>query len=525
MSVFKNIMRFLAIGALIVAGATSCLEKYPGDAIPESKAMKTLSDAEQSLIGIYASFKSSALYSGYLTYLPDIQADLAYAVEGFSNVHGDIWQWNIRTTNAEVESVYASLYSVIGNCNFFLDRVGALRASLVDDDEIEALDSWTGEVYCARALAYSELIKCFCAAYPLTAPASSSDAKPDDAKAEQLPGIVIRDSYYKTETARRASLKASWDFVLGDLEKAETMIDEEGDAFNSVWLTRAAAHALHARVALYMGNWEDAVKYSTMVLENDNTTFRLANANQTYTTDANGNALSYYDFLWSNDSSYEVIWKIGFTTTSYGGALGSIFLNFNVDYTYFYPDYVPASWVLNLYDSGDLRYNAIFSTQRTGYAHGLSWPLLVKYYGNRSFISEARIYHVNMPKVLRLSEQYLIRAEAYCHQKNFSAAQEDLVTLRKARYSSGGNISLGESSWLDRISDERVRELYMEGFRLNDLKRWGRGFERKAQSNSLEQGSTLKIEAGDYRFVWPIPNHEIESPGTELEQNPGYEGL
>lgn len=520
MKIFNNILRNLAVVAAVLAGTQSCLEKYPGDAILEDDAMLTISDAEQSLIGIYASFKSSALYSGYLTYLPDLQADLVYAVEGFSNTHGDIWQWNIRTTNAEVEEVYAALYTIIGECNFFLDKVPALRASLVDDDEIDALDSWTGEVYCARALAYSELVKCYCQAYPLTGPASEPASVSDDARAAELPGVVLRLSYYEDQIARRSSLKDSYDQILSDLEKAETMIDEDDDNYNSVWLTRAAAHALHARVALNMGKWDEAIEHSSEVL--DGGVFKLASANTVYTTDSKGNAVSYYDFLWQNDSSFEIIWKIGFTETSYGGALGRIFLNYTTDYRYFYPDYVPATWAINLYGSGDLRAGAFFSTAQTGYAHGLTWPLLVKYYGNRTFIA-SQIYHVNMPKVFRLSEQYLIRAEAYCHKSDWAAASKDLVTLRKERFSAGGgNISVTANNWLDQISDERVRELYMEGFRLNDLKRWGRGFERRSQTNSLEQGSTLKVEAGDYRFVWPIPNHEIESPGTDLEQNPGY---
>ena len=514
MKIYKKLIYFVAAATTLVT-AQGCLEKYPGDALPEWKAMKTISDAEQSLTGIYSSFKSSALYSGYLTYLPDIQADLAYAVDGFSNVHGDIWQWNIRTTNEEVESVYAALYTIIGNCNFFLDKVDALRASLQNDEDIEYLDSWTGEVYCARALAYSELVKCYCQAYPLTGDASDPASVGDDAKAAELPGVILRLKYYGEQVAERATLKESYEQIVSDLEKAETMINEDDDAYNNVWLSRAAAHAIHARVALYMGHWDEAIKHSSEVI--DSGTFRLASANTAYSGD-----VTYYDYLWQYDSSFEVIWKIGFTNTSYGGALGQIFLNFNNDYTYYYPDYVPASWVLNLYGSGDLRYDAYFASQRTGYAHGLTWPLLVKYYGNRNMI-QSQIYHVNMPKVLRLSEQYLIRAEAYCHKSDFAGARNDLTALRKERFTAGGgNISIAANNWLDVISDERVRELYMEGFRLNDLKRWGRGFERKSQSHSLAQGSTLKVEVGDYRFVWPIPNHEIESPGTNLEQNPGY---
>ena len=59
----------------------------------------------------------------------------------------------------------------------------------------------------------------------------------------------------------------------------------------------------------------------------------------------------------------------------------------------------------------------------------------------------------------------------------------------------------------------------MEGFRLQDLKRWHKGFERKPQEQSLTNGSSLKIEADDVRFVWPIPKHELQSPGSQIQPN------
>lgn len=124
-----------------------------------------------------------------------------------------------------------------------------------------------------------------------------------------------------------------------------------------------------------------------------------------------------------------------------------------------------------------------------------------------------------MPKPLRMAEQYLIRAEAYCNNGEYGKASADLTTLRQSRYSSGGNISVTAENWLQTISDERVRELYMEGFRLHDLKRWGRGFERTPQTSSLAEGSTLKVSADDPLFVWPIPQHELESPGADILPN------
>lgn len=53
---------------------------------------------------------------------------------------------------------------------------------------------------------------------------------------------------------------------------------------------------------------------------------------------------------------------------------------------------------------------------------------------------------------------------------------------------------MSKDNAMDIIEQERVKELYMEGFRLNDLKRWHKGFERKPQDQSLSNGSSLKVE-------------------------------
>ena len=122
----KNINNIHCKVAAVIAVAllaTACLEKLPGDSIPEEKGMKTFADAEQTLTGIYSAYMSGALYSGLLTLLPDIQADLVYAVQGNSNTYGTHWLWDIRSTNAEIEAVYGALYKVIGRCNGSVARI------------------------------------------------------------------------------------------------------------------------------------------------------------------------------------------------------------------------------------------------------------------------------------------------------------------------------------------------------------------------------------------------------------------
>lgn len=506
-----NIAKTTVLAVLIAGTATSCLEKYPASYIPVADSMKTFEDAEQHIIGIYASLKSANLYSGSLTLLPDIQADLVMATLQNNNPYPGIWEWDIHSTDANIEAVYGALYSVIGNCNFFLDKVGDVIAGETDEDNLELLDTYTGEAYAIRALCYSELIKCFCEAY-------------DPDRADSQLGVVLRTKYFESEPVKRASLKASYEQVLADLARAEELLDDgnddhtsEDDVADSYYITLAAVYAIHARVALNMQDWGNAITYSTYVIENE--AFSLNGTAEV------ASGVTEFDYLWMYDGGPEVIWRIGFTATSYGGALGTVFLNYTRDMTYFYPDYVPAQWVVDLYSASDVRYLAYLADESytgisVGYSFDIPVPLVVKYYGNRNFTSTYYLYHVCMPKPLRLAEQYLIRAEAYCRADapDFGKASQDLTTLSRAR--GAGSVSVSSSNWNETISDERVRELFMEGFRLNDLKRWGMGFERTPNSYTQTTGNDLKVEAGDALFVWPIPQHEIEAPGSEITGNP-----
>lgn len=240
------------------------MDKFPDDAVEQHKAITNIDQADEAVIGIYSTFMNSALYSGYLTLLPDIQSDLVYAVNGYSNQHGAVWRWDIQPTDTEIEAVYATLYEVIGNCNFFLDNAKKLEVTLTNDDDLDYLERLCGEAYFARALAYSELIKLYCVDY-----------KSDEEAKNEL-GVVITDSYYGEKNITRASLYDSYQFVIADIERAakllalgedyDTAVD--GELFNaSQYFNEYTAYALRARIALYMRNWDDAIKYSTKIIE------------------------------------------------------------------------------------------------------------------------------------------------------------------------------------------------------------------------------------------------------------------
>ena len=79
------------------------------------------------------------------------------------------------------------------------------------------------------------------------------------------------------------------------------------------------------------------------------------------------------------------------------------------------------------------------------------------------------------PFVLRLSEMYLIRAEAACHDGDTDTAVSDIAALEaRARGVKASDINVTFSGIDDLdgiIRRERVKELFLEGHRLIDLTR------------------------------------------------------
>ena len=503
------------LGVAAMLFSTSCLDKDPTHAILADQSITTVEEANQAVMGIYSDFMSRYLYSGNLTLLPDIQSDLVYAVNGYSNTYGDIWRWNINPTNADIEAVYGSLYKVIGDCNFFFEQVAKWENDIVDDDAYEKLEAYKGEVYFARALAYSELIKCFCKAY-------------DPATAKDELGVVLVSSYSNPGEMKRASLYDSYQFVLNDLAKAyDYMEPEEGttlvasDYYDSPYFNEFTVQALMARVYLYMQDWDNAIKYSSKLIDSD--LYLLSSATTVYTND-----MSYYDYMWKYDASTETIWKVGFLPTSYGGKLGQVFLNF--DEISYRPDYVPGQAALNTYEGNDLRYASFFQDMPTGYSHGLVWPLLMKYYGNMEFVSNYRIYHVNMPKVFRLSEQYLIRAEA--NLEKGGDTQTTLDDVNEIRRRAGipewtlENIQTAENGQPKDIhkiiEEERMLEFAWEGLRRFDVFRWRHTLDRKYPGgHTLRQGDRyLEIPYNSPSVCEYIPQAQYDAYPYDLGQNP-----
>ncbi|HSF54000.1 MAG TPA: RagB/SusD family nutrient uptake outer membrane protein, partial [Algoriphagus sp.] len=118
---------------------------------------------------------------------------------------------------------------------------------------------------------------------------------------------------------------------------------------------------------------------------------------------------------------------------------------------------------------------------------------------------------------MRLSETYLLRAEAYFHKGDLANAAADLNTVRRR----ANAYQIGASDvTLDFILDERARELIIEEPRRRTLVRLNKLYERTKLYNARS-----KTTIQPYHELWPIPQAFIDANNlVEIPQNPGYPG-
>ena len=121
--------------------------------------------------------------------------------------------------------------------------------------------------------------------------------------------------------------------------------------------------------------------------------------------------------------------------------------------------------------------------------------------------------------VLRLGEQYLVRAEARAQLNKINEAKSDLNAIR-TRAGLPNTTAMDQSSLLAAILDERRHELFCEwGHRWFDLKR--RGQVDAVMSVITPLKSNGAIQWRSYQQYYPITQGELDK-APNLTQTPGY---
>ena len=498
----KKIIIISAMSAIV--GLTACdMDKLPYDNIETSKSLETVADCKAYRNDLYADFRN-ILYD-FLG--QEIAADGFNPVIGYTNTYGGDYRW--ETEASGTAGRWSDNYYTIANANLMIERIPGLINGATEAEKKD-MQLYLGEAYFSRALAYYELTLRYC-----------KDYEPSSASSDMGVPIVLKyaPSSIASTYPGRSSMEDVYKQIVSDLNEAAKLITVEGKPCYA-YITQDGVKAFKARLALQMHDWNTAISAATDLINSKKYTLISDSAK--------------YADMWLNDNGEETIWQIAQSMTEHPATSspGSyLYVEVGDKDNTCKPDYVPESGIIKAFDqANDIRFASYF-TKRT-VSSGIGYVdlfIVTKYPGNPTLYDGKSNYH-NMQKVYRISEMYLIAAEAYAQNGNSKEASSMLNGLRTARIANWTAKEYSGSTLLSEIQTERWKELFCEGYRMTDLKRWNMDMRRTPAQNSsyivlpgAANGENMVKEAGNFRFVWPIPQAEIDAnPQMKNQQNPGY---
>jgi len=299
--------------------------------------------------------------------------------------------------------------------------------------------------------------------------------------------LALTTDYLTNMKASRTKQPQVYEQLLSDLRSAQALLPDQYATTERVRPNRAAATALLARVLLYNQAWADAETESSKVI-----------ADPKYSLPSNLGQV----FL---KNSSEAIWQLMPVAANINTREGQNFVLVSV------PVNVALSRQLALnFETGDKRrldwVGSISTAGQTYY-----FPYKYKIRTGASPLSEYSM-------VLRLAEQYLIRAEARAKQGKIALAVGDINVIRERAgltLLKADDPGLSTAALTGKIQQERRFELFSEyGHRWMDLKRTG------SIDSVMVKMKGANWNPGD--ALYPIPLSEISSNTNLLPQNPGY---
>lgn len=314
--------------------------------------------------------------------------------------------------------------------------------------------------------------------------------------------LVTTTDYTINSSLARTPRSQVYDNIIADLKDAESLLNydyvdasDTATSLDHIRPNKAAATALLARVYLFARRYPEAEMASADLL-GDTRYSLVQDLNQVFLK-----------------NSQEAIWQLGIPTpASYN----------TVDANYFILQAAPnptssvnavtiSTWLTSSFEAGDVRRTAWIGSVSAG---GTDYYFPYKYKNISANITEYTM-------MLRLSEQYLIHAEALVRQnKDLEQAVNDINNVRH-RAGLGDYMGLHDNadSLLAAILHERRVELFTEwGHRWFDLIRTGNINAIMDTITPLKGGAAWRPEWA----LYPIPLSEMQID-FNLTQNPGYE--
>lgn len=308
--------------------------------------------------------------------------------------------------------------------------------------------------------------------------------------------IVTTTNYKVNSLLPRNNKDSVYLQIIADLEEAQALLSADyldkslmTSTSERVRPTKGAATALLSRILLFSGNYVNAEKQATDLISNT----------ALYDTVTLSNT-----FLKNNK---EAIWQFQPVQTGENTADAVFYTLPSTGPDFIHPIYINRL-LINTFEKGDKRKQIWIDSVHTD--NGIFYfPYKYKIAAYNAPITE---YNT----ILRLSEQYLIRAEAKARQGKTEASLADLNLIRH-KAGLKDTITTNQPNLLNAILKERQTELFTEwGHRWMDLKR-SDNLDTVMTVAAAEKGGSWKNE---YK-LYPISLLELKS-NPNLKQTPGY---
>jgi hypothetical protein len=436
----------------------------PKTSLVNKVIFSTNEQATATIGGIYAGMRASGYASGAFNSVSSVAAMSADELTNYFAVYAPFYENQLTPLSSNLQGLYSDSYKYIYTANSILE---GLSTSTGVTPPVKA--QLEGEAYFLRAFNFFYLVNMF----------------------GDVP-LLLGTDYQINQSLKRVSTAGVYQQIISDLTLAESLLAETYPTNARIRANKTVAQAMLARTYLYMKEWANAEKYASIVI-GKSSIYNLVN----------------YDAVFLSNSQ-EAIWQLE-PTPGANATDGATFIpsSFTV---------VPNAIVLNNnfvlsgFDANDKRKENWIKNYTVG-SNTYYYPFKYKIRTATTATEQST--------VLRLSEQYLIRAEARINQGNTQTGLADLNIVRQRSLPNGTNANtvaplvliLSKADALIAVEKERRSELFCE---------WGhRWFDLKRLDRADVVLSVVKPAWQSTDVLYPIPQLEMNN-NPRITQNPGY---
>ncbi|MBZ9731113.1 RagB/SusD family nutrient uptake outer membrane protein [Salegentibacter sp. JZCK2] len=467
MKINKSIIRTFIL--LLLSFHFSCEDVVsidaPTDKLVRAEVFSNDETAISAMDGIYNELHQAEFSSGSrssVTVLAGLSSDNVQYLNSGNITMMEFQDHEIAPTNSGNLELWTSAYNIIYLCNSYIE--GLTNSTSIDAELQQQLE---GEARFVRAFTYFYLVNLY----------------------EIVP--LILDTDYRVNALKpQAEKEEIYTQIENDLQFSSEILNTSYRNSEKTSVNKFVAKAFLARVYLFLGDWQEAERLSTEVIQESASYEILENLDDVFLA-----------------NSREAIWQI----SPIGG--GGIVSHTNDGSMFVIDPFFSFFSTLKLDESlvEEFSENDLRREKWIGYNTSLN-----AFFSHKYKISSSTQFPIQeYSMVLRLAEQYLIRAEARLKMNEIDAAVEDLdVIRRRADLPLLAEINPGISgeALLEEIYIQRRKELFTEwGHRWFDLKRSGN------IDTAFHSNPTWEMTDSFY----PIPSEEI-SKNPNLIQNDGY---